>query len=110
MNMCRDVSRSFLGIEFRHLLVGYSGCVNLVGDCYDELVVFCCGLNSLLAVLDKAELDVSGTVTGLGSSAGTGSGTTCSIGGAGRGSTVFLKTVSNTNTFLLEVLLVSKWN
>ncbi|GJV52304.1 hypothetical protein Tco_1448045 [Tanacetum coccineum] len=63
-----------------------------------------------MAVLDKAGLDVSGSVTGLGSSVGTGSGETCSTSGAGRGSIVFLKTVSNTNWRKLVRISVGKFS
>ncbi|GKE13446.1 hypothetical protein Tco_1416997 [Tanacetum coccineum] len=75
------------------LLIGSSGYPSVVGD-----------------VLDKVGLGVSVNITGLGSSVDTGSGSACLTGGAGRGSIVFVKTVSNTKSFFLEVLLESKWN
>nr|GEY77650.1 haloacid dehalogenase-like hydrolase (HAD) superfamily protein [Tanacetum cinerariifolium] len=74
------------------------------------VVMFCCGSNSFLAILDKVGLDVSVNITGLGSSAGTGSGVVSLTGGAGKDCTICVKTVSNTKVFLLKVLLLSKWN
>nr|GEX19156.1 reverse transcriptase domain-containing protein [Tanacetum cinerariifolium] len=65
-------------------------------------------LNSLLAVLDKPGLDVFISIIGLGSSVGTSSGVVSSTGGAGKGSTICVKTVYNTKVFLLKVLLLSK--
>nr|GEY07926.1 hypothetical protein [Tanacetum cinerariifolium] len=53
-------------------------------------------------VLDKARLGVSVNITALGSSVDTGSYSACSTGGAGRGSIVFVKTVSNTKSFFLK--------
>nr|GEX02096.1 hypothetical protein [Tanacetum cinerariifolium] len=73
-----------------------------------EQHVFFLGL-SLDALVVKVLLDVAVGITGLGSSVDTGSGAVSSTGGAGKGSIVCVKTVSNKKVFLLKVLLVSKW-
>nr|GEU74821.1 hypothetical protein [Tanacetum cinerariifolium] len=75
------------------LLIGSSGYPSLVGE-----------------VLDKAGLGVSVNITALGSSVDIGSGSACLTGGGRRGSIVSVKTMSNTKSFFLEVLLESKWN